>query len=492
MTKHHRDAVVVRDVQRLLHFGLVQSFHCARDEAVHLGGVQEGAAANDACLNAHASVDTSGSCSPEKSSTACGTVLRSSSGMSGSSKWRHCVVFTGTTGTTTAPTLPSIAGTSLEDPASRWFLFWASRAPVEEQTWAQFTQDVLAHFEASNYQAVLRQKLRQLRQVDDIEYYTGKHSALIFYVENMSEVDQVSYYCAGLKRTTQAYVKQQCAVPMSEATDQAAKYEMAHFGGDRKTDREEPKREQRFRGKPSTNHSQDKKLFSVHSSLVITHLWSKVKRPGKSPATPVEEGPVVVRTGEVNLTVNEATPNPLCEDHLVYNRAPLFAEDGDLVQSDEKFKIKFLLDCCATTVYVSRDFVNKHELETYAYPGRTIRMKLGDNKIGEAVPELAKINIRPKGVPKSTGNVDVSRMTTSGTLYITRKKLRKFLRLHAKGQPKHDFTIVLKNDTIKAIDRDIKRNDELEIHPKPTRSPGIKVYNENLFMPELPDELSME
>ncbi|GMF53573.1 unnamed protein product [Phytophthora fragariaefolia] len=66
-------------------------------------------------------------------------------------------------------TLPSIAGTAMEDPASGWFLFWASRTPAEEQTWARFTRDALARFEASNYQAVLRQKLRQLRQLDDIE-----------------------------------------------------------------------------------------------------------------------------------------------------------------------------------------------------------------------------------------------------------------------------------------------------------------------------------
>ncbi|GMF18456.1 unnamed protein product [Phytophthora fragariaefolia] len=53
-------------------------------------------------------------------------------------------------------TLQSIARTAMEDPASGWFLFWASRTPAEEQSWAQFTRDALAHFEASYYQAVLR------------------------------------------------------------------------------------------------------------------------------------------------------------------------------------------------------------------------------------------------------------------------------------------------------------------------------------------------
>ncbi|GMF47039.1 unnamed protein product [Phytophthora fragariaefolia] len=57
-------------------------------------------------------------------------------------------------------TLPSIAGTAMEDPTSGWFVFWASRTHTEEQTWTRLPQEALAHFEASNYQAVLRQKLR--------------------------------------------------------------------------------------------------------------------------------------------------------------------------------------------------------------------------------------------------------------------------------------------------------------------------------------------
>ncbi|OWZ03003.1 hypothetical protein PHMEG_00025337, partial [Phytophthora megakarya] len=114
-------------------------------------------------------------------------------------------------------TLPAVAGTAMEEPASGWFLFWASRTPAEEQTWGRSTHDALAHFESSNYPAVLRQKLRQLRQTGDIEEYNGKYSSLIFRAENMSELDQISYYCDGLKRATQAYVKLQNTTSLSEA-----------------------------------------------------------------------------------------------------------------------------------------------------------------------------------------------------------------------------------------------------------------------------------
>ncbi|GMF17846.1 unnamed protein product [Phytophthora lilii] len=256
-------------------------------------------------------------------------------------------------------TLPAIAGTAMEDPSSGWFLFWASKTPAEEQTWAQFTHDALAHFEAFNYQAVLRQKLRQLRQVDDIEDYNGKYSALIFRVENMSEVDQVSYNCDGHKRATQSYVKLQNALTLSETMDQAVKYEMSHFGGDRKVSRGKPGREQRFRGKPRVNTIQDKKPFNKRSF-----------KPGHyAPAEKSKEEPVA----------STASSN--------------------LVQRGNKFKTKLILDCGATTVYVSRSFVKKQGLKTQVYKERTIRVKLGDNKIGEALLELVKIEIKLKGVP---------------------------------------------------------------------------------------------
>ncbi|OWZ12727.1 hypothetical protein PHMEG_00014064 [Phytophthora megakarya] len=119
----------------------------------------------------------------------------------------------------------------MEEPASVWLLLWASRTSADELSWGRFTNDALTDFEAFNYQTMLRQKLRQLHHFGDIEEYNGKYSSLIFRVENMSEVDQVSYYCDGLKRASQAYVKLRNPTTLSEAMDQAVKYEVSHFGG---------------------------------------------------------------------------------------------------------------------------------------------------------------------------------------------------------------------------------------------------------------------
>ncbi|OWZ22214.1 hypothetical protein PHMEG_0003104 [Phytophthora megakarya] len=128
-------------------------------------------------------------------------------------------------------TLPAIAGTAMDEPASVWLLLCASRTSADEQSWGRFTNDAFTHFETSNHQAVLRQKLRQLHQFGDIEEYNGKYSSLTFRVENMSEVDQVSYYCDGLKPASQAYVKLRNPTTLSEAMDQAVKLEESHCGG---------------------------------------------------------------------------------------------------------------------------------------------------------------------------------------------------------------------------------------------------------------------
>ncbi|OWY93692.1 hypothetical protein PHMEG_00036820 [Phytophthora megakarya] len=70
-----------------------------------------------------------------------------------------------------------------------------------------------------------------------------------------------------------------------------------------------------------------------------------------------------------------------------------------MVQGDNKFNTKFLLDCGATTVYVSREFVKKRGLKTRVYTDRTIKVKLGDNKVGESILELATIEIQRQGIP---------------------------------------------------------------------------------------------
>ncbi|GMF22833.1 unnamed protein product [Phytophthora fragariaefolia] len=174
--------------------------------------------------------------------------------------------------------------------------------------------------------------------------------------------------------------------------------------------------------------------------------------------------------------------------------------------------------------------------KTQVYTERTIRVKLGDNKIGEAILELVTIETQLKNVPNDQcvsvvfdipeesdcvlgvpgKNVKAETMFTLGvvdsdgveTKYATRKKLRKFLRLSGKDAPEHDFMVVLTNDTIKRIEQDLKRNDEpdnvgsekanrflhtdWESFMNNPAYPIIIDYKDNVFKPELPDGLPMQ
>ncbi|EGZ13677.1 hypothetical protein PHYSODRAFT_513131, partial [Phytophthora sojae] len=52
-----------------------------------------------------------------------------------------------------------------------------------------------------------------------------------------------------------------------------------------------------------------------------------------------------------------------------------------------------LLDCGATTIYVSKRWVEEHQLQTTKFSDKNIRVKLGDNQIVEAELEILLIEI---------------------------------------------------------------------------------------------------
>ncbi|OWZ22793.1 hypothetical protein PHMEG_0002436 [Phytophthora megakarya] len=112
----------------------------------------------------------------------------------------------------------------VEKLTSGWFLHWSSTTRVEERTWGIFREHALQHFEASNYQSVLREKLQQLKQTADIETYNGEYSALIFQVDGMSVLDQVLFYANGLKTRTRNYVKLENPESLRDAMDLAVKF----------------------------------------------------------------------------------------------------------------------------------------------------------------------------------------------------------------------------------------------------------------------------
>ncbi|GMF19298.1 unnamed protein product [Phytophthora fragariaefolia] len=185
--------------------------------------------------------------------------------------------------------LPGIAGSATEKPASGWFLQWASTTRVEEHTWGIFREYVLQHFEASNYQAGLREKLQRLKQTAGIETYHGEYLALIFRVEGMSVLDQVLTYANGLKPRTRSYVMLENPETLGEAMDLAVEYEVTHFveeAHDRQHHRDKkkpwvdraPNNSKPYKGKPF----REKSRFKPKSESKRAEIRScfQCKKPG--------------------------------------------------------------------------------------------------------------------------------------------------------------------------------------------------------------------
>ncbi|KAK1946573.1 hypothetical protein P3T76_002125 [Phytophthora citrophthora] len=248
--------------------------------------------------------------------------------------------------------MDGIAGSAMEKPASGWFLHWASTTRVEEHMWGIFREHVLQHFEASNYQSVLREKLQRLKQTADIENYNGEYSALIFRVEGMSP-------------RTRSYVKLENPETLSDAMGLAVKFEVAHFvedASERKVRHEQ--------NKTSNEQAQDNKKTSKGKPF-----------RGKGRFKP-----------RSNSKRKETRTCHFCNmpGHV---KANCFSWKKEQEKQGNRKP-----HCGATTIYVSKRWVEEHQLKTTRFDDKNIRVKLGDNQIVEAQLELLPLSIAVSGL----------------------------------------------------------------------------------------------
>ncbi|POM62826.1 hypothetical protein PHPALM_27967 [Phytophthora palmivora] len=213
-----------------------------------------------------------------------------------------------------------------------------------------------AKAEASNYQAVLHEKLYRLKQTADIKSYNGEYSALIFRVEDMSMLDQILCYTNGLKPRTRIYVKLENPATLSAAMDLAVKYEVAHFVEDARD------RQVRQRSTKSTNDA------------------LKPSKPFKGKSF----------RGKGRF-------KPKSDSIRADNRACYFCKKPEYIKAD---CFSWKKDCGATTIYVSKHWVVEHQLQTTKFRDKNIRVKLGDNKIVEAEVEVLLLEIAVSGLGK--------------------------------------------------------------------------------------------
>lgn len=149
-------------------------------------------------------------------------------------------------GITNEPTQVNYATTGLKDAALHWYLnkVVANNNVPPYDTWLNFANAMRAAFQPPNYQQYLRQQLKKLQQTSTVQEYTSHFQNLVGQIEDMGELDKVTYYIDGLKPATKMEVAYQAPDTLERAINRAIQYDTAMFGI----------------GRPSTNNSRHTKF----------------------------------------------------------------------------------------------------------------------------------------------------------------------------------------------------------------------------------------
>jgi Retrotransposon gag protein len=84
-------------------------------------------------------------------------------------------------------------------------------------SWNDFMTQLKGAFQPPNYQQYLRQQLKQLRQTGSVHEYGVQFRSLMGQIENMEELDKVSYFIDGLKAATKMEVNYQAPANFEDA-----------------------------------------------------------------------------------------------------------------------------------------------------------------------------------------------------------------------------------------------------------------------------------
>ena len=85
-------------------------------------------------------------------------------------------------------------------------------------------------FQPPNNQQNLRQQLKHLRQTGTVQEYSSQFRNILGQIEDMSQLDQVSYFLDGLKPATRAEVGYQAPTTFEQAWQLAICFDNAMYG----------------------------------------------------------------------------------------------------------------------------------------------------------------------------------------------------------------------------------------------------------------------
>ena len=112
----------------------------------------------------------------------------------------------------------ALAVTFFRGSALRWYKYAEHMDVNNELTqWPKFTEALRAHFQASNTETIVRNKLAALRQLASVSRYNDLYNELIIEVLDIDQRSKVDMYVRGLKREVQLHVSLQSPATLEEA-----------------------------------------------------------------------------------------------------------------------------------------------------------------------------------------------------------------------------------------------------------------------------------
>ena len=142
-----------------------------------------------------------------------------------------------TQGVTTDKAKMHYAATALEDGALHWYLnkVKIAKGQMPHKTWNDFIAAIQTAFEPPNYQQHLRRELKRCKQTSTVQEYSLRFRNIVGQINDMGELDQVTYFVEGLRPATQAEVNYRAPATLEEAWKLAIAYDNAHFGAGKMT-----------------------------------------------------------------------------------------------------------------------------------------------------------------------------------------------------------------------------------------------------------------
>src|SRR5437763_5618307 len=144
------------------------------------------------------------------------------------------------------------AATGLEAAALHWYLnrVMAAGDQAPFANWDAFATAIRQAFQPPNYQHHLRQQLKRLKQIGSVQEYGSRFRNIVGQIENMNEIDKVTYFVEGLKPATRMEVAYQAPNTFDEAWALAIRFDTAMFGTNRPFSNKLQHQNQRFTPQP--------------------------------------------------------------------------------------------------------------------------------------------------------------------------------------------------------------------------------------------------